>query len=222
MPHKGSTEQLDGSMHDAAESGDAKTFNALMRKGSDRYAPDASGWTPVHLAARNGHSEIVRAALAQVLPGLRGPNDLTALHLAAWEGHQEVVRVLLENEASVNAVDANGATPLFLASEHGHTEVVRLLLDAGADANLTEHTWGQAPLQLASRRGHLEVVQLLAVKANVNAMDRDWGDSALHEAAIRNHADVVLTLLDPAMPRYRLVYTRRKVAVPIVLGSVSN
>ena len=47
-------------LHWAAWNGDANTVRLLCSKGQDFEAVDGNGQTPLHLATRKGHSEIIK------------------------------------------------------------------------------------------------------------------------------------------------------------------
>ncbi|WP_412067215.1 ankyrin repeat domain-containing protein [Rubrivirga sp. IMCC43871] len=89
---------------------------ALINGGSDPGA----GFNPVMLAAQQGRSKWVRAALKAGVPVDRAlPDGRTALHLAAAGGFIAVVRALLEAGADPNATDRDGRTALSMALEEG-------------------------------------------------------------------------------------------------------
>ena len=62
---------------------------------SDPNAPDKDGWTPIHHAANNGQTDIVK-----VLVNLTdNPNATSSFvsppnHMAALNGHSEIVKIL--------------------------------------------------------------------------------------------------------------------------------
>lgn len=67
-----------------------------MRRGPGANIQDSSGYSPLHHASLNGHTECVRLLLMHDananLPDSRGSSPL---HLAAWAGHQDIVKLLL-------------------------------------------------------------------------------------------------------------------------------
>jgi ankyrin repeat protein len=67
----------------------------LLEHRADVNAPDQSGETALHLAARGGHEAVVRLLL-EYRADVNAPDQSggTALHLAARGGHEAVVRLL--------------------------------------------------------------------------------------------------------------------------------
>uniref|UniRef100_A0A8C8CA65 Ankyrin repeat and sterile alpha motif domain containing 1A n=1 Tax=Oncorhynchus tshawytscha TaxID=74940 RepID=A0A8C8CA65_ONCTS len=189
-------------------------------RGPNVNCVDSTGYTPLHHAALNGHSEVVEALLRnEALTNIADNKGCYPLHLAAWKGDQRIVRLLIHQEQRQR-------DPLHCAAQYGHTQVVRLLLEELTDPTmrnnkfetpldlaalygrlevvkllLTAHpnllccnTKKHTPLHLASRNGHLAVVEvLLAAGMDIN-YETEKG-SALHEAALFGKTDVVQKLL---------------------------
>ncbi len=104
---------------------------------------DKTGATALHAAAAAGAHNAL-AALLEAVPARAGssgasPRDhqqRTPLHVAVAAEHAGSVQVLLQFQADVAVVDANGQTPLSLASRQGATDLVKLLLEHGANGNV--------------------------------------------------------------------------------------
>ena len=152
--------------------------------------------TALHLAAENGHYNVVKLLLeagANKNAAVRGGS--TALHLAALMGHPEVVELLLEAGAHKDAADGGGRTALHDAAENGRLEVVKLLLEAGADKDAADH-YGATALHWAADQGCSEVVKhLLRARAHKDAVDH-YGVTPLKDAAASGHSEVVKLLLE--------------------------
>lgn len=82
------------------------------------------------------------------------------LHQAVTTGHIEIVKVLLENGATVNALDTLGSPALFLAVRNGNLKMAELLLSYHANPNCAD-TMGATPLEMAVGMADISVVRLL-------------------------------------------------------------
>lgn len=145
-------------LHQMANLGYDEGVSILLSLGADLHAEDTCGYTPVHLAARKGHTQIVRRLIEAtgngVAPSYR---HHTPLHLAAKHGWKATVELLLSrNPTDVNVRDSLGFTPLHSAAAAGHIEVVKTLLPKTEEAVAPEGLV-PSPLQLAIWGGHCEV-----------------------------------------------------------------
>ncbi|HZQ51466.1 MAG TPA: ankyrin repeat domain-containing protein [Bryobacteraceae bacterium] len=123
----------------------------------------SDGWTPLHLAAFFGHSELATALLdrgAQV--DARSTNGMknTPLHAAAAGGHADLVDLLAKRGADPNAHQEGGWTALHSAAQAGNREMVSVLVANGAHVNVRAKN-SQGPLDMALMKGHAEVAALL-------------------------------------------------------------
>ena len=93
------------------------------------------GYTPLHLASRRGHGEVVRALLeAGADANAYTTTGVTSLHFAAEANAAEAILVLIEHGADADARDSfSSRTPLMFASTRDALEATRALVDAGAD-----------------------------------------------------------------------------------------
>ena len=106
---------------------------------------DETRETPFHLAALNGHMELVHLLLeAGTSCNQATSQGTTALHCAAQNGHLEVVHVLLKAGAAYDHATVGGWTALHFAAWDGHLEVVRLLVEIGSACDATTHE-GETP-----------------------------------------------------------------------------
>ncbi|KAL2800550.1 ankyrin repeat-containing domain protein [Aspergillus keveii] len=158
-----------------------------------------NGVTPLILATRYGHADIVKRLLL-----LAGRVDLeawdtwsgrTALAEAAASGQAEIAKLLLEKGANVKTRDRNLCSPLMLAVENGHDEVVKMLLSHGAPVN-TRHKHYQTPLSSAAERGRLKCVELLLEHGAMVDSQDEYGRTELFHAVENRRAMAVERLLE--------------------------
>ena len=110
------------------------------------------------IAARNGHTALVQAALAAGAD-LKALNRFgsTALMGPAYRGHVETVRVLLGTPIDLHHVNDLGWTALLEAIVLGtdgprHREIVRMLIASGSDVQARDRD-GVSALQHAQTQG---------------------------------------------------------------------
>ncbi|KNC78109.1 hypothetical protein SARC_09447, partial [Sphaeroforma arctica JP610] len=83
---------------------------------------NCEGLTPLHLAARRGHIQVVQFLVldARTPVDHRTSSDddsLTALHLAVCANEMEVVEFLATQGSDINARDSHGYTPAMFAAQ---------------------------------------------------------------------------------------------------------
>lgn len=134
--------QADGltALHWAALNDDVGTLEVLLYAGATiRPLTRVGGYTPLHLAARSGHSAVVGALLEAGADANHWTDTgVTPLHFAAQANDAESIRTLVEHGADINAPDEfRGRTPLVFAAARDATGAVKALLELGADPSVT-------------------------------------------------------------------------------------
>ncbi|XP_061699803.1 ankyrin repeat and SAM domain-containing protein 1A-like isoform X4 [Syngnathoides biaculeatus] len=192
-------------------------------RGPNVNCVDSTGYSPLHHAALNGHSEVVELLLRnEALTNIADNKGCYPLHLAAWKGDVNIVRLLIHqgpshpklNEQSsvdhkefkrcgpfdpyINAKNNDNETPLHCAAQYGHSQVVCLLLEELTDPTMRNNKF-ETPLDLAALYGRLEVVKLL-LSAHPNLLSCNTKKhTPLHLASRNGHLSVVEVLLDAGM-----------------------
>ncbi|WP_373974984.1 ankyrin repeat domain-containing protein [Chitinibacter sp. SCUT-21] len=120
----------------------------LLARGQNLSARDTDGHQALHLAALQGHHDVVLALLAVGADlDARSLRGNTALILAAAAGHLAVVAELISFGADLDQIRHDGRSALHQAAANGHDAIVVSLLQAGADAGLRTPA-GQTALDL--------------------------------------------------------------------------
>jgi ankyrin repeat protein len=167
----------------AAYHGAPRVVAALLAAGADvngRADPDhrvenAWGHTPLYVAARAGHMEIVRALYLHGADATRRDKaGFAPLHVAAAVGRTDVVRFLVEDaQIPVDLPSARGDTALNLAVARAKEETVRYLLTRHADVDAPD-VRGDTALHAAVRNNDRQITTLLAASGgHANARNRD-------------------------------------------------
>ncbi|MFQ4142637.1 ankyrin repeat domain-containing protein [Chlorogloeopsis sp. ULAP02] len=142
----------------ATNHGDFETVKQLIGNGSDvnTVYPHVNsfldGHTPLLVAARDGHTEIVRELLKAgakvrvedwVFKG-------APIHKATYNGNPEILKMLVEHPDIDLDVQGpiNGYTPLHDALWHGYSECAEILIKGGAKLDLKGHD-GKTPWDIA-------------------------------------------------------------------------
>lgn len=133
--------QADGltGLHWAALNDNRAILDLLLYAGATvKPLTRVGAYAPLHLAARRGNSEIVRALLeAGAEPNAFTSTGVAALHFAAQANSAEAIQALVEFGADVDAPDAfQSRTPLIFAASRNATVAAQALLAAGADPAL--------------------------------------------------------------------------------------
>ncbi|KAK4194872.1 ankyrin repeat-containing domain protein [Triangularia verruculosa] len=178
----------------------------LVDMGLETECQDSAGLKPLHLAAMQGHVEVVRILLTRKAKVHASSKEgQKAIHLASKNGHEEVIRLLLDFGADVGDRDEKKRTPLHYAASNGHLGAVKLLVAAGANPNAAEDEKFLTPLHMAAIENHGEVIQWLLSSGGANPDARasylrpdgrnvEENFTALHIAALIHHLDAVRTL----------------------------
>ncbi|XP_053677008.1 ankyrin-3-like [Anopheles nili] len=147
----------------AARAGDLQKLIEYLETGqvTDINTCNTNGLNALHLAAKDGHYDIVNELLKRgALVDNATKKGNTALHIASLAGQKDIIQLLLQYNASVNVQSQNGFTPLYMAAQENHDECVNYLLAKGANPALATED-GFTPLAVAMQQGHDKVVAVL-------------------------------------------------------------
>ncbi|KFY57612.1 hypothetical protein V497_05456 [Pseudogymnoascus sp. VKM F-4516 (FW-969)] len=159
---------------------------------------DEDGWTPLSLAARDGHEVILKSLLDSNVVGVdaKNPEGRTPLSWAAENGQVAVLKLLLDSDiVDTNSKDREGRTPLSWAAEKGHEAVVELLLVKGSIVE-AEDDGGQTPFSYAAENGHEALANLLLNEGAKLDSEDHGGYTPLVWAARNGHEPVVKLLVN--------------------------
>ena len=102
-------------LHYAASLGNESVAKLLIEHGAHVDASDADGSNALHMAAMNGHLNIVTLLSNKIDVNKKDNNGVTPLHLAAIRGHINVARYLILKGARKDIKSSSGHMPINLA-----------------------------------------------------------------------------------------------------------
>lgn len=161
----------------SAYSGNVERVTALLKQGVNPNCADDIGQTPLLFAARNGHTEVVKALLdgGADVDNVSNFNKRTALYEAAIRFHYDTAKVLIAAGGDINHISKDGVTPLhhiLLQDNSGiplRAGVVRqFIAELNPDVNKGSER-GDTPLVFAAFNRQTEAMkELIEAGADVN------------------------------------------------------
>jgi hypothetical protein len=150
-----------------SQHGELHDLEICLASGADPNCVPSAHWgfgavLPLHLLARRGRPEMVRALLdAGADPGATGSSGYNALAQLLLERRGLDPRTLLQGGFPLQARDARGRTALHQVCRAGQAEAALALIELGADIDALDVD-GVTPLQLALARGQGNLLARLA------------------------------------------------------------
>lgn len=213
-------------LYQAVENNNIEEVRRLLSEGVDVDAKIESEnkkhrWSPLHIAAHRGYTEIVMLLIASGANlDHKDEDGYTPLHKTAWSGNTKEATILLDSGANPNIKDNWGRTPIHLAASRrekqfvdlliakssadlnlliaaamGMDDIVKLLIHNRENINIKDLADGSTPLHNALKNGHENIAKfLIAEGADINASDRD-GTKPLHLAVMKGFLKVAELLI---------------------------
>lgn len=223
-------------IREICESGQPTFLKNLLAETSVEYVRSLlhfhldQGSTPLILACKNGHLELVKLMVERCGVDISQTGSVTfdgediegapPLWCAAAAGHVDVVRYLVIKGAYINKTTRSNSTPLRAACYDGHLKVVQFLVERKADIEIANRH-GHTCLMIACYRGHITVVRyLLDHGAEVNRQSTK-GNTALHDGAESGKLDIVKLLLKRGSHITRDVYGQTALTAAAMTGNMA-
>ena len=163
--HTCCSDEVNDGLQKAAEHGDlTMTISFLRCHQVDLNQGYMYGMTPLFVASRNNHGNVVKILLNDARTDVnKVVNSVNALWEASDTGNTQIVGLLIKHpQIDINQMNTrNKKTPFIVASEKGHEDIVKLLLGHTQIEVNRKDSYGDSALQKASWRAYLGIVKLL-------------------------------------------------------------
>ena len=188
-------------LHWAADLGDVRTVDLLLKAGATLKSTNRYGATPFGLATSKGHAAVIERFLQAGEDANAVVNGESVLMQAARSGSVDAVKALLAKGAQVNVAEpVHGQTALMWAAAAGHSAVVKTLAEAGGDIKARNRAPGKG-IQMDTNFRIPAENDPLGIRSHRNS--GAWGITLdgiqftpLMWAARAGHVETVKTLLD--------------------------
>ncbi|GAV03508.1 hypothetical protein RvY_13917 [Ramazzottius varieornatus] len=181
-------------LHNCAKCGDVLSVVLLHKMGCDINVAEASGLTPLMVAAINQQYAVVQALIVLGADlNLQDEEGRTALHWAAKKKEARLMRYLLKNKADLRMLDKKGFVATFWTmSWISYKELLSLVLD-GIDLRCLDYDhWSLLHWAAFLFRNELLVFFLDLGMASLPDI---WGDTPVHVAVRVGNFQFVQMLL---------------------------
>ena len=152
---------------------------------------DANSMTPIHIAARLGHSKLVKFLRNYIENSVKRARVIKILDpVTGFEEYYTEVEVEFLNEPNQKNSIVIAEGPV---REGGILIRKSDLRNCNISGNAFDNL-GQTPMLFAAKNGHIEVVEALKGVGNPNAPQKN-GDTPIHLATRNGHLEIVKILL---------------------------
>nr|GEV30453.1 ankyrin repeat-containing protein At5g02620-like [Tanacetum cinerariifolium] len=159
-------------LHIVTKFGDVNHVEDILEKHPSLiYSHNSEGETPVYVAAREGHVDVLRL----MINNLKENNDS-------------------KESLFIRSKDKHNA--LHIAIQNHHVEVVFWLIEEVPQLANHINDFSESPLYLAAERRYHTIVKRILMKCGEKLLMGPKGKTALHAAAISNSAECITHLLN--------------------------
>ena len=155
---------------------------------------DEGGNTPLHIASRYGHTQIVKFLVNKGADvNSKNTYGYTPL-LSACGGMNPDINLLKEliaKGADINAQLDRGLTALHFATMSGNIEIISFLIKNGVNLNIFDYGCYGTALHIALNLGKNKEVIKILLEGGAKLRDFSFGNTELHLAALKGYADLI-------------------------------
>jgi ankyrin repeat protein len=181
-------------MHEAVDGNHVEVVQVLVERHTNPNTRDGRGNTPLMLAARSGHVEVIRALMdgpTAVELEIQNKDGQTALTWAVVNGHIKVVRLLMQLGSDPMTLDADDRGILAITASTGQENLMKAMLESILGASSPEQIT-QSMQKAARMFSQKDSAGNTCLMAAVRHSGTRGGDPAEAEAAALDCCKVVM------------------------------
>jgi ankyrin repeat protein len=194
-------------LHRAAELGQTHLCQKILHVSQNQNPRDLDGFTPLHLAAENGHFltyqlliQNIRLMINQnyVFQAINtvSSNGTTLLHLAAKNGHAALCQFIILNTWCKDPENIDGDTPFLLAAKNQHQYTCQLFIFNMNSQNPKKNVDGGNLMHTCAARGYFLAFKLLLDEFEDQNPLTNNGLTSLHAAAEKGHVSICKLIIN--------------------------
>ncbi|XP_046552968.1 putative ankyrin repeat protein RF_0381 [Haliotis rubra] len=177
----------------AAQNGQRKVFDLLVRKDCDLSVEDDSGSNILHYACVSDNVQIVESILSRKVADKdsRGEHGATPVMVAAQNGQRKVFDLLVRKDCDLSVEDDSGSNILHYACVSDNVQIVESILSLKVADKDSRGEHGATPVMVAAQNGQRKVFDLLVRKGCNLSVEDDSGSNILHYACVSGNVQIV-------------------------------
>jgi ankyrin repeat protein len=183
-------------LHFACEKNLAELVEVLCLFGADPNLVDSEGNTPMHLVLekKEGRDTVKRQLLETLMQynanhSIANAESLLPCHVACRNGCVRCLQLLVDRQASLQALTGRQETGLHMACIGGHAEVAQLMIQVFPASTDSVDIEGNTPLHKCALTGCLECAVVL-LKAGANTSLKNNAKKTAHDLAKQRGTDL--------------------------------
>lgn len=172
-----------------------KVVRLIVRYGIEINPSDPfDGMSPIHIAIRNKHAEVVKILLEAKASLHPGEQFTSIYHTACQYGQPDIVGLLIKAGIDHEKKDRRNWTPFEVACSFGQYGAVDVILKADANPKSKEQSLNA--LSLAANGGYTKICGLLLKNTTASSIPHQNWSQIFQSAVLNGNVELVELLLD--------------------------
>lgn len=187
-------------LYTAARFSRVESADMLLKAGADPNIVAENGFTPLHEAAENGCSSIVKLLVQNddCILDAKDEHGNTPLMRAAYYDYTDIVKILWKAGADLNIQNNSGQTALIISLWEGSVSTAEFLIRSGCDLKLSDQS-GHSPFYVSVHcelLPELKIAQLIIDSGYDVRHDAWWLSRAPYRSKLSTNEEFCQEIMD--------------------------